>query len=52
MINIVMERVNEMLKDDQINKLYQSYKTEDEAKDWLIKSAIATLVVPVENRSN
>lgn len=46
----VMSRANAMLKEVEINKIYQSFKTEQLAKDWLIKTAIATLFIPVENR--
>ena len=50
MLEIVMSRANEMLKESEINKIYQSFNTEDSAKEWLIKTALATLIVPVENR--
>ncbi len=48
---IVIDRANGMLKDETILKVYNTFKTEDEAKDWLIKSAIATLIIPVEDRT-
>jgi hypothetical protein len=51
MTQVIIERANEMLKDSKINAIYQSFKTEDEAKDWLIKSALATLIIPVSDRS-
>jgi len=50
MIQVVMNRATEMLKDAKINSIYQSFKTEDEAKDWIIKSALATLIIPVNER--
>jgi hypothetical protein len=50
MTEVVMNRATEMLKDAKINSIYQSFKTEDEAKDWMIKSALATLIVPVSER--
>jgi len=50
MTQVIVERANEMLKDSKINDIYQSFKTEDEAKDWLIKSALATLIIPVSDR--
>ena len=50
MINTVIERTNEMLKDSKINKIYQSFNTKDEAQNWLIKTAIATLTIPVSDR--
>ncbi len=40
----VIARTNEMLKDSRINAIYQSHKTKDEAENWLIKTAIATLM--------
>ena len=40
----------EMLKDEKINSIYQSFKTEDEAKDWIVKAALATLILPVDER--
>lgn len=50
MINTVIERANQMLLNSEINSIYQSFNSKDKAQDWLIKSAIATLVIPVENR--
>jgi hypothetical protein len=50
MTQVVMNRATEMLKDAKINSIYQSFKTEDEAKDWIIKSALATLIIPVNER--
>jgi hypothetical protein len=50
MIKIVIDRANEMLKDGKINNIYQSFKTKDDAENWLLKSAIATLIIPNENR--
>lgn len=49
-IQIVMSRATEMLKNEKINSIYQSFKTENEAKDWIIKTALATLIVPVSER--
>lgn len=51
MIKVVIDRASEMLKNPEINAIYQSLKSESEAKDWIIKAAIATLVVPVSERS-
>lgn len=45
MINTVTERINEMMKNVEIQKIMMSFKTNEEAQDWLIKSAIATLMV-------
>ena len=50
MTQVVMNRATEMLKDSKINAIYQSFKTEGEAKDWIIKSALATLIIPVSER--
>jgi len=50
MTQVVIERVNKMLKDEKINAVYQSFKTESEGQDWILKAAIATLIVPVEQR--
>ena len=45
MINTVNERVNEMVKNVEIQKIMMSFKTNEEAQEWIIKSAIATLIV-------
>ncbi len=50
MINTVIERANQMLLNSEINSIYQSFDSKEMAHDWLIKSAIATLVIPVEKR--
>ena len=50
MVQTVMNRATEMLKDEKINSIYQSFKTEDEAKDWIVKAALATLIIPVDER--
>jgi len=50
MTQVVIERANEMLKDEKINKIYQSFPSLKEAKDWLIKTALATLIIPVNER--
>lgn len=47
MIRVLMNRVTEMLKDANIGHIYQSFKTEEEAKDWILKAALATLIIPV-----
>lgn len=46
----LMERATEMLKDKRINSIYQSFKTEEKAKEWIIKSALITLMIPKEDR--
>ena len=50
MNQVVIDRANEMLKDKKINSIYQSFKTEEEAKDWIVKVALATLIIPVSER--
>jgi len=45
MTETVLNRANEMIKDSEINSIYQSFKTEKEAKEWIIKAATATLIV-------
>ena len=50
LIQTVVERANEMLKDEKINNMYQSYKTKEEADEWLLKVALATLMIPIEER--
>ena len=47
---IIMERANLMLKNEKINSLYQSFKNKEEAEEWLVNAAIATLVIPVNER--
>ena len=46
----VINRANEMLKDDKINSIYQSFKTKDEAENWLVRAAVYTLITPVNER--
>lgn len=46
----VMNRATEMLKDEKINSIYQSFKTEDEAKEWIIKQSLITLLYSHEER--
>ena len=50
MNQVVIDRANEMLKDKKINSIYQSFKTEEEAKDWILEVALATLIIPVSER--
>ena len=49
MIQMVIDRVNEMLKDPKINAVYQS-KPEEEAKEFIMAAAMYTLFVPVKER--
>ena len=50
MTKVVINRANEMLKDVKIKSIYKSFKTEDEATEWIIKAALATLIIPVSER--
>lgn len=50
MIQTVTNRINEMLQNSEINNVYQSFNSEEEAKNWITKTAIATLIIPVEKR--
>lgn len=50
MIEVVTSRVNEMSKNSEIQKILMGFKNNDEAHNWLIKAAIATLVIPVSER--
>ena len=47
---VIINRVTELLKDKKINFIYQSFKTEDEAKDWILKAALSTLIIPINER--
>ena len=44
MTNTVIARVNEMKQNVEIQKIMMGFKTNDEAYDWLVKAAIATLM--------
>ena len=44
MTNTVIARVNEMKQNVEIQKIMMGFKTDDEAYDWLVKAAIATLM--------
>ena len=49
-VKIVMERANLMLQNKKINSIYQSFQTKEDAETWLINAALATLIIPVEQR--
>ena len=49
-IKIIMERANLMLENKKINSLYKSFENKETAENWLINAAIATLVIPVNER--
>jgi len=44
MINTVTERVNEMKKNVEIQKIMMQFESNDDAYNWLVKAAIATLI--------
>ncbi len=50
MIQTVHNRMNEMLQDSQIKAHLNTFPTKDEAHNYLIKAAIATLIIPISQR--
>lgn len=44
MTNTVIARVNELKQNVEIQKIMMGFKTNNEAYDWLVKTAIATLM--------
>ena len=44
MIETVNERIAEMVKDTQIQNIMMQFGTNEDAHEWLIKIAVATLV--------
>lgn len=44
MINAVTERVNEMKNNVEIQKIMMQFESTDDANNWLVKAAIATLM--------
>ena len=46
----VINRAQLMLKDEKVNSIYQSFATESEAKDWIVKQALVTLLYSHEER--
>ena len=51
MTKVITVRINEMLKDPAINKIYQDKKTESEAKEWIVGQAIITLMYSADERA-
>ena len=47
----VIKRATELLKDKKVNSVYQAFKTEDDAKTWIIKQALVTLLYSHEERA-
>jgi hypothetical protein len=46
----IAERMQVLLADNQVKGIYNSFSTEAEAQDWLMKTALVTLVVPISER--
>jgi hypothetical protein len=44
MINTVTERVNQMKSNVEIQKIMMKFSSNEEAYNWLVKAAIATLM--------
>lgn len=44
MINTVNERVNLMVKDPKVQEIMMTFENNDDAHNWVIKAAIATLI--------
>jgi hypothetical protein len=44
MINTVNERVSLMVKDPKVQEIMMTFENNDDAHNWLIKAAIATLI--------
>ena len=44
MIETVQNRVKEMMQDERIVEIYNSFENEQEGQEYIIKAAIATLV--------
>jgi len=47
---IVRERANDLMQHPQIQEMYQSKATEQDAKDWLMHTALFTLMYSHEER--
>jgi len=44
MINTVIERVNEMKSNVEIQNIMMQFSSVEEANNWIVKAAIATLM--------
>ena len=40
-----IDRINEMVKDPKIQELMMSFKTKEQAQEFVTKAAIATLII-------
>ena len=52
MTKTVQNRVAEMIKEPEIQQIMLNFKTQKEAQDYIIKAAIATLCLSVNERIN
>ena len=43
MLLMINDRIKEMVKNPEIQKIMLSFESDEEAKDWIIMAAIATL---------
>jgi len=50
MIKTVQDRVNEMIQNVKIQNIMISFSSTEEAQEWIIKAAIATLIIPANER--
>lgn len=46
---MVMNVVQDLLKNEKINYIYQSFETNDQANDWIIQSALEIIRIYSEN---
>lgn len=49
-IRVVTDRMEAMLKDPDIKAVYRGIRNKELADKWLAQSAIASLIVPVDER--
>lgn len=49
-IQTVQNRATELMQEPKIQKIMMEFKSKDEAETWLLKSALATLIIPVNKR--
>ena len=50
MIKMVQNRVNEMVKNTDIQKIMLGFDSKERAQNWVIKAAIATLFLSENER--
>ena len=51
MVQIVSERYQALIADPDIRTIYNSFRDPQEADRWLVKAAIATLMIPPAQRT-